>query len=111
MDATFGTVKKGWSFYVILIVDGEGESIVVSWFLLRDYSFKSLFPIFEYLSNFNNFSKRDFFFTDKDCSERGTVIKFFDNAALGLCFFHVMKNFKERMTKADGYSKKEKLYN
>ena len=57
MDATFGTVKKGWSFYVILSVDGEGESIVVSWFLLGDNSFQSLFPIFEYLSNFNNFSK------------------------------------------------------
>ena len=39
MDATFGCVKKGWSFYVILIIDGEGRSIVVAYFLIRDNSF------------------------------------------------------------------------
>ena len=61
MDTTFVTVHKGCSFYNILVVDGEGESIIVACFLLRDNSFKSLFPIFSYLSKYNNFENCNFF--------------------------------------------------
>ena len=45
------------------------------------------------------------FFTDKDCGERGTIRKFFPNTTLGLCYFHLLKNFKERLTLAEGFSK------
>ena len=53
----------------------------------------SLFPVFEHLSTNNHLSKRQFFFTDKDFSERGTIIKNFKNATLGLCYFYIIKKF------------------
>ena len=62
MDATFACVRKGWSFYVILTVDGEGNSVVAAYFLIRDNSFKSLFPVFEILNKLNDFSKCQFFY-------------------------------------------------
>ena len=32
MEATFGGLRLNWSFYSILCVDGEGESIIVDMF-------------------------------------------------------------------------------
>ena len=49
------------------------------------------------------------FFTDKDCSERGTIREFFKNATLGLCYFHILNFFKEKLTIAEGFSKKQKI--
>ena len=54
MDATFETAQKGWTFYDILVVDEDGESVVVA-FVLHDNSFKGLFPVFASLSQFNNY--------------------------------------------------------
>ena len=41
--------------------DGEGNSVVAAYFLIRDTSFKSLFPVFEILNKLTEFSKYQFF--------------------------------------------------
>ena len=43
MDATFGVVPRGWAFYNILVVDGEGESVIVACFYYGITYFK-VFP-------------------------------------------------------------------
>ena len=113
MDSTFGLLVKKWSYFVILSINGEGQTEPVTWFVVKDETSKHLGLVFEYLKTSNNFELTQCFYTDKDFSERKVIRYYFKNAVLGLCLFHVKKAIQRMFTRRnlnlDDEEKKEEL--
>eukprot|EP00477_Mikrocytos_mackini_P001087 GAHX01001168.1.p1 GENE.GAHX01001168.1~~GAHX01001168.1.p1 ORF type:complete len:645 (+),score=93.39 GAHX01001168.1:44-1978(+) len=108
-DSTFSMVKKKWSLFAILCVNGEAYSEIVCWFLVKNETYIKLAQVFNRLKEVNDFEKIETWLTDKDMSERKIIREYAKNVNLGLCFFHVKRAFNRYLNfRKTGWSKEEK---
>ena len=100
MDSTHNISDKNnltWKLFFILVINGNGDSELATYFLTINETLTCLYPIFKILSKQNDFSMPQTIFTGKDIKERNIITSFFPNATPALCDFHVRKLFSDKI--------------
>ena len=93
-DATYKLNELRMPLYLMLVIDGNGQSEIVSLFLtftITDMinAFKSANP---------SWSKVGVVITDKDFTERAVFNEEFPEASLHICLFHALRSFCREVT-------------
>ena len=87
--------------YLLVVVDGNGESEIVGLFLVvseGEETIRKMTEIFKNHNDYHIFVKT--IITDKDFTEREVLATEFEGADLIICRFHVQRNFRREVTTA-----------
>ena len=99
IDATYKLTELRMPVYLMMVVDGNGQSEIVCSFvtvLETNESMTKMVEVFK-LHNPAWVSSR-VLISDKDCSERAIFTKEFPGICLQLCLFHVLRSFRREIT-------------
>jgi len=101
VDITYRTNDRQMTLCLLLVEDGNGESEIVGVWLLCDDTIDSD-VIKNALSTFctdnPDCSRVRYVMVDKDLVERETFSAVFPDAAIYMCFFHVLRTFRREVT-------------
>jgi zinc finger SWIM domain-containing protein 3 len=103
MDATYKLTNDCMALYLLLTIDGNGESHIVSMFLVHDETqavLQEMVSAFTHSFEAEIVEKTKVIITDKDFVERNVLRASFPNAALHLCLFHTLLTFGREVTTA-----------
>lgn len=104
-DATYSVNNRNMPLQTIMCVDGEGETQIITLFIIRSENVSIMTKMFEIFKEENtNADKVEIVMVDKHASNLATFSTVFPNAAINLCVFHVQQIFKREIT-----TKKETL--
>ena len=99
VDATYKINDLRMPLYLILSIDGNGQSEIVAIFLLTDEDETVLTSVVELFKTHNKrWQDISVVLTDKDMVERNVFRKTMPNAELQLCLFHVLRSFRREIT-------------
>lgn len=85
--------------YIIIIIDGNGNSEIVATFLLAYETEVTLTKMIQIFKKENPcWQKTVTLLTDKDFTERKVFAKEFPGISTLLCLFHTLKSFKTKIT-------------
>ncbi|VDI04173.1 zinc finger SWIM domain-containing protein 3 [Mytilus galloprovincialis] len=99
VDATYKTNSLRMPLYLIINVDGNGQSEIVAMFLLTQEEELILSLVIEQFKLKNkNWENIRVILTDKDMTERNVLGKAIPQAKLQLCLFHVLRNFRREVS-------------
>ena len=99
IDATYKLTELRMPVYLMMVIDGNGQSEIVCAFvtvLETDESMTKMVEVFK-LHNPAWVSSR-VLISDKDCNERAVFSKEFPGIGLQLCLFHLLRNFRREIT-------------
>ena len=99
VDSTHGISSNGFSFFSVVTIDGDNNTVPVFWMFLYAESKLLLehgFKIFK--QNNPEHVNLQIVFTDKDLSERSAITSVFPGVKLRLCRFHVLRSFGREVT-------------
>ncbi|XP_031329334.1 protein FAR1-RELATED SEQUENCE 5-like isoform X1 [Photinus pyralis] len=98
-DATYKLNELNMALYILLAVDGNGQSEIVSTFLMADES-KSAIEVMIKTFKYKNeaWVKTVTILTDKDMTERNIFKNEFPHADVLLCLFHTLRTFRREIT-------------
>ena len=98
VDATYKLNNLRMPVFIQLVVDGNGESEVVSVFLVSVEDSETLEPLINTFKEHNPaWTKTTTILIDKDFMERSVYNKAFPSASLQLCLFHVLRSMKREV--------------
>lgn len=100
-DGTYKLNDRRMPLVVLLIIDGNGESQVAGFFIVKSEngeSFRFLFR--EFKTENPNYEKVEVIISDKSFANRNTFIAEFPNSEHHLCVFHVLQIFEREITTA-----------
>ena len=113
VDATHKLNNLQMPLYLLVVVDGNGESEIVGLFLVvseGEETIRKMTEIFKNHNDYHIFVKT--IITDKDFTEREVLATEFEGADLIICRFHVQRNFRREVTTAklgnETFTKKER---
>ena len=99
IDATYKLNEYRMPLYVILIVDGNGQSEIVAIYLTSNETCEALTKMVSCFKASNPaWQKIRVILTDKDIVERAVFSDEFSDATLLLCLFHTLRNFRREVT-------------
>ena len=99
VDATYKLVDLRMPVYLMLCIDGNGQSEIVGVFITALETKEAITKMAQVLKTNNpSWSSTEVVITDKDFTERGVFRKEFPQAALLICLFHVLKAFRREIT-------------
>ena len=101
MDAIYKLTNDRMAVYLLLAIDGNGESHVVCFFLVNNETRNLITKMVEaFKEKFDEevTSKTKVIITDKDFTERSVLTAAFPGAQLQLCLFHTMQSFGREVT-------------
>lgn len=106
-DATYTLNNRKMPLFVLLVIDGDGNSEIAALFFIKSESREATGPILDYFKETNkNWDKTKIFLGDKDWADRSIFQEKFPNAALQICMFHVMRIFNREIgTQKHGITK------
>ena len=99
VDATHKTSDVRMPLYLIVVVDGNGESQIVASFLVHneeEHLIREMIRIFKEQNQ--KWEKVNVALTDKDMVERKVLKSEMPQISLSLCLFHVLRTFKREIT-------------
>ena len=99
IDATYKLTDLRMPVYLMMVVDGNGQSEIVCVFITvleTEESMTKMVEVFK-LHNPAWVSSR-VLISDKDCNERAVFTKEFPGICLQLCLFHVLRSFRREIT-------------
>ena len=95
IDATYKLNELRMPLYLMIVLDGNGQSKIVAVFLT---SLETEVAISKMIKAFKSHNSKwiatTAIVTDKDFTERNVFKKEFPNASLVICLFHVLQNFR-----------------
>ncbi|RWS18712.1 uncharacterized protein B4U80_07169, partial [Leptotrombidium deliense] len=100
-DATYKLNNLRMPIFLLLVVDGNGESEIISiWFVKSEshFVFTSMANIFKQQNP--SYEAIEVFMADKDFADREAVKECFPGKYIGICIFHVLRTFKREITEA-----------
>lgn len=98
VDATYKLNNLRMPVFLQLIVDGNGESEIVSVFVVVSEDANTMTELVEVFKKHNGaWEKVRTIMTDKDFTERMVYGEAFPNACLQLCLFHVLRSIKREV--------------
>lgn len=93
MDATYKLNDRQMPLFLMLIIDGNGESQIAAMFII---TVSKMFTTFKTQNPKHNEIK--VILSDKNFADRRAYSEAFPNARLQLCIFHVLRNFDREIT-------------
>ena len=94
-DATHKTNEHDMPFYVLLVIDGNGDSRIGAAFLIHQEDEPSLRKM---ISIFKDWNQTKVVITDKDMVERNVFKLEMEQVELQICLFHVLRTFSREVT-------------
>lgn len=92
IDATYGTNNRRMPVFLLVVVDGNGESQIVCLFITRSENYETMMKLFAKFKHENTeTSKLTLAVTDKNFAERRAISESFPGIQLQLCIFHVLQ--------------------
>lgn len=99
IDATYKLNKRRIPLFVILIVDGNGESEIACLWFLKSESIECISPMIDAFQELNpSWAKTKVIISDKDMAERTVFSEKFNGIQLQICLFHALRNFNREIT-------------
>jgi zinc finger SWIM domain-containing protein 3 len=101
MDATYKLVDSRMALYILITIDGNGESDIVTFFLVKNESHATLLGMMKsFAAKFSpeTIARTRVALTDKDFTERSVLSEIFPSASLHLCLFHTLRTFGREVT-------------
>jgi zinc finger SWIM domain-containing protein 3 len=101
MDATYKLTSDRMAVYLLLAIDGNGESHIVAAFLVAKETRALLQEMMEVFIGYFDpevVSRTRVIITDKDFTERSVLQSCFPETSLHLCLFHTLWTFSREVT-------------
>ena len=99
IDATHKLNELRMPLYVLLVEDGNGDSQIVSLWLVASEDAITIKPMLLIFKKHNEgWSRTLTVMSDKDFCERNTFIQEFPQATLLICLYHVLRTFRREIT-------------
>lgn len=99
IDATYGVNNRRMPLFLLVVMDGNGESQIVALFLTRTENYETMMKLFHKFKVENNASdKLSLVITDKNFAERKALSDSFPGVQLQLCIFHALQAFNREIT-------------
>lgn len=101
IDATYKLNNRGVPLFILLVVDGNGESEIACLWFIKSESKETISPLVDAFKELNeNWNQTKVIISDKDFSERSVFQEKFLGIPLQICLFHVLRNFNREITTA-----------
>ena len=98
-DATYKLNELRMPLYLMLVIDGNGQSEIVSVFLTALETKAAITDMMKAFKLANpSWSKVGVVITDKDFTERTVFNEQFPEASLHICLFHALRSFRREVT-------------
>ena len=98
IDATYKLNNLNMPLYVIMVVDGNGESEVVTLWLAANEDKVTINHLMNVFIKHNDTTKTKCIMADKDMVERDIIAEKVPSAALMICLFHTLRTFRREIT-------------
>ncbi|XP_065315367.1 uncharacterized protein LOC135924243 [Gordionus sp. m RMFG-2023] len=99
VDATYKLNNYGMPLFITLIIDGNGESQIVSLWLVQSESYKCVKKMCDIMKyHNNNLTKLEVIVADKDMADRSAFYESFPAVNIHICIFHALRIFKREIT-------------
>lgn len=110
MDATYKLNDRRMPLFLMLVVDGNGESQIAAMFIIKSENYNIISKMLATFKKHNpKHTAVKVILSDKNFADRRAYAEAFENAQLELCIFHVHENFKREVsTQKMGISSDEK---
>ena len=98
-DATYKLNELRMPLYLMLVIDGNGQSEIVSLFLTSLEMKAAITDMIKAFKSANSsWSNVGVIITDKDFTERAVFNEEFPNSSLHICLFHALRSFRREIT-------------
>ena len=98
IDATYKLNNLNMPLYVIMVVDGNEESEVVTQWLVANEDKVTISHLMDVFAKHNDTTKAKCIMADKDMVERELIAEKIPSAALMICLFHMLRTFRREIT-------------
>ncbi|XP_065320617.1 uncharacterized protein LOC135928176 [Gordionus sp. m RMFG-2023] len=99
VDATYKLNNYGMPLFITLVVDGNGESQILSLWLVQSESYKCVKTMCVYMKfHNNNLEDLEVIVADKDMADRHAFYDSFPGVSIHICIFHALRIFKREIT-------------
>ena len=99
MDATYKLNDLRMPLYVLLTIDGNGESEIVGLWMVESEGKSNLgFALDAFKRHNENWEKIRCVMTDKDITERDIIYEKFPGKSLLICLFHTLRTFRREIS-------------
>ena len=98
IDATYKLNNLRMPLYIMLIVDGNGESEIVALWLVVNEDKPTIGHLMDVFVKHNDTSNTRCIMADKDFTERNVFAEKIPNATLMICLFHTLRTFRREIT-------------
>ena len=99
VDATYELTELRMPVYLMMVVDGNGQSEIVCAFVTVLETEESMGKMIQVFKSHNPaWASSRVLISDKDGSERAVFAKVFPGICLQLCLFHVLRSFRREIT-------------
>lgn len=101
IDATYKLNNRGVPLFVLLVIDGNGESEIAGLWFIKSESIETISPLVDAFKELNeSWTKTKVIISDKDFAERSVFREKFNGIPLQICLFHALRNFNREVTTA-----------
>lgn len=99
MDATYKLNDRRMPLFILLVVDGNGESQIAALFIIKSENYDIISKMLATFKRYNpKHTEVKLILSDKHFAGRRAYVEAFPNAQLQLCIFHVTENFKREIS-------------
>lgn len=99
IDATYKLNDLRMPLFLLLVVDGNGQSEIVALWIAADEERDTIKQMLQSFKTHNeNHAKVTCVMADKDLTERAVIASELANAHLLICLFHTMRSFKREIS-------------
>eukprot|EP00118_Oscarella_pearsei_P023727 m.287597 g.287597 ORF g.287597 m.287597 type:complete len:453 (+) comp40703_c0_seq36:596-1954(+) len=111
LDATYKLNDHHMPLYVMIVIDGNGESEIVGLWLVENEERKTLsFALDAFKKHNPQWERIECVMTDKDITERDVIYDKLPGKQLLICLFHTLRTFRREVTQDKlGISQGERL--
>ena len=99
IDATYKLNDLRMPLYLLMVIDGNGQSEIVASFLSTLETEEAITKMIQAFKIHNaHWAETKVIITDKDFTERTVLKKEFPDASLVICFFHTLRSMRREVT-------------
>ena len=99
VDATYKLLELRFPIYIIMNIDGDGQSEIVALFVLSEETKAAVQKVVEVFKKHNmKWRETTAVMSDKDFNERDAFANSFPQATLLICLYHTFRTFRREIT-------------
>ena len=98
IDATYKLNNLHMPLYIMLVVDGNGESEIIALWLVVNEDKTTISHLVDIFIKHNDTTKTRCIMADKELTERSVLTEKIPNAVMMICLFHTLRTFCREIT-------------